>query len=117
MVLLKITFKLDPELYGDGAHISEESFSAMFPREAAEEMDKLPGLIWKLWCFRTEENMGAGFYLFAERHNAEERASYAHHVFPRAPGLTGVETEIYDIMQDLTRVTRGPIDLPANPGI
>lgn len=117
MVLLKITFKLDPELYGDGEHIREESFTAMFPREDAEKMDKLPGLIWKLWCFKAEDNSGAGFYLFAERRDAEDRASYARHVFPRAPGLTEVETEIFDVMQDLTRITRGPIDLPANPSL
>ena len=117
MVLLKITFMLDPELYGDGEHINAENVSALFPPEAAEKMDKLPGLIWKLWCSQPQENLGAGFYLFATRRDAENRASYAHHVFPRAPGLTEVQTEIFDVDEALTRMTRGPIDLPANPSL
>lgn len=115
MVLLKISFKLDPAMYGDGKTIDPALFSVIFPEEQAREMDKLPGLIWKLWCSRTEECEGDGFYLFATRSDAEYRAHVAHKYFPQMPGLTDVQTCIFDVDEDLSRFTRGPVDLPANP--
>ena len=117
MVLLKITFDLSPEIYGDGKHIDTEAIASAFPVEQAEEMAKLPGLIWKLWTSKAESNSAAGFYLFATRSDAEHRAEFCKKKFPKIPGLTNVTAEFFDVMEDLTRVTRGPIDLPANPSI
>lgn len=117
MVLLKIAFDLDPDLYGDGKQIDAAAIAESFPREQAEEMAKLPGLIWKLWASQPEENKATGFYLFATRDDAEHRLVWAQKHFPKVPGLTNVQGEYFDIMDDLTRVTRGPIDLPANPSI
>ena len=117
MVLLQITFDLDPEIYGDGKHLDVSAVSENFPREQAEEMAALPGLVWKLWTSQAAENRAAGFYLFATRNDAEHRLAWAQKHFPKVPGLTNVQGQFFDLMEDLTRVTRGPIDLPANPSL
>ena len=81
------------------------------------KMAALPGLVWKLWTSQAAENRAAGFYLFATRNDAEHRLAWAQKHFPKVPGLTNVQGQIFDVMEDLTRVTRGPIDLPANPSL
>ena len=117
MVLLKITFNIDPEMYKDIKKAHPDMVSSVFLKEQAEEISKLPGLIWKLWTTHTDKNKGAGFYLYATKNDAEHRAAWAEKNFGKMPGLTNVETEIFDIMEDLTRMTSGPIDMPANPSL
>ena len=117
MVFLHISFDLDADIYGDGKKLDADMVASTFPIEMAEEMAKLPGLIWKLWTSQAEECKADGFYLFSTREDAENRAAFAKKAFPRAPGLSNVKTEIHDVMEDLSRVTRAPIDLPANPSL
>lgn len=115
MVLLHISFNLDAGIFGDGKKLDADAVADIFPKEMAEEMAELPGLIWKLWSSSVEECEGDGFYLYSNRNDAERRAKFAKKHFTKLPGLTNVNAKIYDIIEGLSRITRGPIDLPANP--
>lgn len=117
MVFLHISFDLDADIYGDGKTLDADMIAETFPVELAEEMAKLPGLIWKLWTSQAEECKADGFYLFSTNKDAKNRAAFAKKSFAKLPGLSNVKAEIHGVMEELSRITRAPIDLPANPSL
>lgn len=86
-----------------------------FNEDGAKKLAQLPGLQWKIWTANLHKNEGAGFYLYATRRDAEIRAKQAGPHLSALPGISNVTTEIYDIYEDWTRITRGPLDVEANP--
>lgn len=103
-VLLHIQFDFDAE---DPEHY--------FTTEAAEQLAQLPGLKWKVWAYNQDKKTGSGFYLYGDERDARIRAEKAVPHLQSLPGISNVTTRIYTVIDDLSRITRAPLDVEANP--
>ena len=76
----------------------------------AEDFAALDGLIWKVWMINEEEGEAGGIYLFED-----EASVQAYLDGPLAagvishPALSHFSVKQFDVMEDLTEVTRGPV--------
>lgn len=99
---------------GEDGKLSLDKINAYYDGEPLRFVDRFPGLIWKVWAVSEDGRRGSGYYLFDCRENAELRAAYARKHFWRK-GITGLRIEYRTVLEDCSRATRAPIDLPANP--
>ena len=76
----------------------------------AEKLAKLPKLRWKIWTFDDDAHEFASVYLFDDITSAK--------AFSQGPVLAAINSNpqfqdfhasVHEVMEDLTRVTRGPI--------
>ena len=81
-------------------------------RTHAQSIAEEPGLLWKLWIENAETREGGGIYLFADRTTATAYLEKHTERLGRF-GATGVSAKMFDVNEDLTRITRGPIPEPA----
>lgn len=97
-------------------YVGESDFATVckkaFPPEGVERMLKLPSLQWKIWCADPERRQTCGFYLFADRAEAEKYAHQAVRTLQEREGIFNVTTQIWSINEEKTRLTKGPIDVP-----
>jgi hypothetical protein len=104
MPILQINFKLNvsPVEY----HKICESF--------AETFASLPGLRWKIWLSNEQENEAGGIYLFNSEQALNDYlsgpivAQLKNH-----PALKEISAKRFDVMEDVTAVTRGPVSAMA----
>lgn len=87
----------------------------LFTQKGAEKLSALPGLQWKIWGIDREKAEGCGVYLYATRRDAEIRAAKAVPELAARDGICNITTQIFEIEEDLTKITKAPINLPANP--
>jgi hypothetical protein len=121
MVMLYISFKIPWlaakfVLRGRDGKVDPVRTQRVFTPQASQAIADFPGLIWKVWAISDDARTGTGYYLFNSRADAQARADYAKKYYPR-DGLFHVRCQICEVLEDCSRVTRAPIDLPANPGI
>ncbi len=121
MVMLYMDFRVNPLigklfLKRKNRKIDVRRAERFFPEKTARDIARFPGLIWKIWAVNESGTHGAGFYLFDTEEHARLRAAYAEKFYPKTPGLSHVVCRIYQVLEDTSRITRAPIDLPANPG-
>jgi hypothetical protein len=79
----------------------------------AQRYAELPGLQWKIWVFDPETRTNGGIHLFVDRPTAK---AYLETLLPRLEAMEGVHdlrATIFDIKEEATRTTRGPLDVPA----
>lgn len=88
---------------------------AFFDEEQVRALAAFPGLKWKVWSISPDGTHGSGVYLFDTMADAQVRADYAKKYYWRK-GLLFVDCRIYEVMEEFSRITRAPIDVPANPG-
>jgi hypothetical protein len=120
MVVLYIDFRISrlagPLLmHRRNRNIDLRQAETFFPASVAEDIREFPGLVWKIWCTNYDRTHACGIYLFDNRKDAELRAEYAKKFYPKTLGFSHVQCRIYDVLEETSRVTRAPIDLPANP--
>ena len=120
MYMLEITFKVLKSVIGKEGKANMELLDQLFSEDLIKPIAEWPGLKWKVWAMdenETDEDnfIGAGFYLFENKTDAEERAAYAKKNYPLNPAISQVETHIYSVLEKYSRATRAPIDTPANP--
>jgi hypothetical protein len=79
-------------------------------RHAAEKAASVSGLVWKLWGYDDDQCVATSIYLFDSESNARGwgdgpmvPALSAH------PGITDIEVRYFDIEQELSTVTRAPM--------
>jgi len=76
----------------------------------AEDFAALEGLIWKIWMINEEEGEAGGIYLFE---NEESAQAYLDGPLAEAvinhPALSQFSVKQFDVMEDMTKVTRGPV--------
>ena len=101
---------------GRDGKVDLKRVEAFYDQKTLDELRDFPGLIWKVWAIREDACEGSGYYLFKTRHEAEVRAEYARRFYWRK-GMLFVHTRIHEVLEDCSRYTRAPIDLPANPVI
>ena len=78
-------------------------------REAATLIASVEGLVWKIWVFREEFEIG-GMYLFANRETAE---AYLNHPVVQAvrsnPAVVSSESQLWEVESSLSALTRAPL--------
>lgn len=76
----------------------------------AGDFAALDGLIWKIWMINEDEGEAGGIYLFED-----EASVQAYLDGPLAagvishPALSQFSVKRFDVMEDVTEVTRGPV--------
>lgn len=76
----------------------------------ADDIAAVPGLRWKIWILNEQEHEAGGIYLFEDGDSVRNYLEgpivsglKAH------PALTDISAKQFDIVEDLTSKTRGPI--------
>jgi len=76
----------------------------------ASEFAAVPGLRWKIWMINEAEQEAGGIYLFDD-----EASVKAYLEGPLAaqvtshPALSDFSVKQFDVMEDVTTITRGPV--------
>jgi Putative mono-oxygenase ydhR len=82
---------------------------------AVEKIAVLRGLLWKIWGYDDSEQVAESIYLFDTGDHARAwgdgpmRPALASH-----PGISDIEVGYYDVDEQLSAVTRGPLSLTAH---
>ncbi len=99
--LLQVNFKLkvSPEEYDRTASSLGQAFA------------DVDGLAWKIWLLNREEREAGGIYLFSDDAAVDAflQGPLAAQV-KAAPFLTELSVKRFSVMQDVTDVTRGPVN-------
>ena len=76
-------------------------------RQLAESIAQEPGLIWKIWTENPEAQEGGGIYLFSDEKSAK---AYLEKHIERLTGfgIKNINAKIFDINENLTKMTNGP---------
>lgn len=100
MKLLQINYRLS---------ISREEFTRSVAPVAAE-IAEVPGLKWKIWIHNGGNALGGGIYLFED---ADSVAAFLNGPIIAAlqshPAFAEVRFNIFDVLEEPTLLTRGPI--------
>ncbi len=81
----------------------------------AEDVSKVPGLQWKIWTLNEQESEAGGIHLFEN-----EDACNAYLGSPLVatitshPALSEFSVKQFDVMDEQTAVTRGPVGAMAH---
>jgi hypothetical protein len=76
----------------------------------AQAVADLAGLQWKIWLVNDTQRAAGGIYLFADESSAWSFLSSSFLVQLRAaPFLQDVRVQQFDVLTDLTEITRGPL--------
>lgn len=77
---------------------------------AAQPIADTPGLCWKVWLMNEGEREAGGIYLFES-----EDAAQAYLGGPivaalkASPGIDNISAKLFDVLEEHTRMTRGPV--------
>jgi len=78
----------------------------------ASDFAQVPGLQWKIWLMNEAESEAGGIYVFDD-----ESSLQAHLEGPLAgavkahPALSDLSAKVFDSIEKLTAITRGPIGI------
>ncbi len=77
----------------------------------ANDFAAIPGLLWKVWMINESESEAGGIYLFDDQASVDEflKGPLAAQVTSH-PALSDFSVKQFDTMDELTAVTRGPIE-------
>jgi len=79
--------------------------------QLSQPIANVKGLQWKVWIINEAEKSAGGIYLFKDDASAqaylkgEIGAGIKSH-----PALSDVEIRLSDVVPELTKITRGPVD-------
>lgn len=74
----------------------------------APHLAAVPGLLWKVWIMNEVEHEAGGIYLFADETSLQSFVVTLTEML-NAPGFSEVTIQPFDILDELTQITRGPI--------
>jgi hypothetical protein len=88
----------------------EEYMQAVSP--LAENFAALPGLRWKVWMINETESEAGGIYLFDDAESLKDylEGPLAAQVTSH-PALSDFSVKQFDVMEEVTAITRGPVKL------
>jgi len=102
--VLQINFKIKaktPELF--------QAFQRVAPRYAPG--GDIKGLKWKIWLMNESDNTGGGIYLFEDQASVNEYLeSDIVKMVKSSPALADIDIRVSNIVPELTKISRGPID-------
>ena len=71
---------------------------------------KIDGLVWKIWVHDGEEKTAGGRYLFdSEKSLQKYLDGELYGGLFKHPAVKDIRTEVYDILPEQTKITRGPV--------
>jgi len=76
----------------------------------AEDIARVPGLLWKVWLMNESENEAGGIYWFVDEASLQSYldgpivAAVASH-----PALEQISVKAFDNLSGLSEITRGPV--------
>lgn len=104
MPILQINFKLN---------VSSDEYHEIC-RSLAQTFADLPGLRWKVWLLNEEEREAGGIYLFSSQQALRNYLSGPIVAQIKShPALREISAKQFDVMEDVTAVTRGPVSAMA----
>lgn len=77
----------------------------------AEDFAAVPGLRWKIWMINESEGEAGGIYLFDDEASVKAllEGALAAKVTGH-PALSDFSVKQFDVMEDVTVITRGPVE-------
>jgi hypothetical protein len=82
---------------------------------AAEKIAGVPGLLWKIWGYDDAEHVAESVYLFdTEEHARAWGDGPMKPALGSHPGISDIEVRYYDVDEQLSAVTRGPLAAAAH---
>ena len=95
---LNFKFSVSPSEYADAV------------KPLADDFVKLSGLRWKIWLLNDKEREAGGHYLFDDQASVDSflNSELAQGVMNH-PALSEFSAKQFDVMEDLTQKTRGPL--------
>ncbi len=78
-------------------------------RELAHSITQEPGFIWKIWTENQSKKVAGGIYLF-ENDAAANAYLEKHTARLKEFGIHEVNAKIFDVNEDLSKITRGPME-------
>lgn len=98
--ILQINFKFNVS--------GEEYDKAVSP--IAESIAAVNGLRWKVWIVNEAESEAGGIYLFDDESSVQAYlAGPIVDNIKKHPALSDISAKVFDLMDKLTTVTRGPL--------
>lgn len=77
-------------------------------RQLAESIAEEPGVLWKIWTYEDGTNHIGSTYLFKDiEHLHQYRAMHIKRL--NDLGITDITDHVFDIMEDLSRITKAPL--------
>ena len=76
--------------------------------ELANSIVEEPGFIWKIWTEDEKAKEGGGIYLFEDEGTAKAYLD-KHAARLKEFGVPEVHAKIFDVNEDLSKITSGPI--------
>jgi hypothetical protein len=107
MPILQINFKLN---------VSAAEYHEIC-QSVAQPVADVPGLLWKVWLLNEQEKEAGGIYLFSSQealHNYLSGPIVAQ--IKAHPALRDISAKQFDVMDDVTAVTHGPVSAMAAAG-
>ena len=83
-------------------------------QSVARAFDAVPGLRWKIWLLNEQEKEAGGIYLFESDQAVNDYLSGPLVAQVKAhPALYDVTAKAFDVMEDVTAITHGPVPVMA----
>jgi hypothetical protein len=101
--ILQITFKLEGT--------RDKSAVENLPLSYAQRIADVPGLQWKIWIINEGHGEAGGIYLFEDAASAQGYLDGPYMAEMKSDPSLSIKT--FDVLEDLTATTRGPISPPA----
>lgn len=81
----------------------------------AQNFADVPGCLWKIWLMNETDSEAGGIYLFADEGAVErfKNSELAKAVLSH-PALSGFSIKQFEVLEDVSRVTRGPLPQAAS---
>ena len=78
----------------------------------ATPIANVPGLMWKIWLINEARKEAGGIYLFENESSVEKYLAGEIVAGVKAhPALSNISVKQFGILEDQTKVTRGPVEL------
>ena len=104
MPILQVNFKLN---------VPTAEYKAMC-ESVSQAVADVPGLKWKVWLLNEAEKEAGGIYLFKDEQSLQNYlAGPIVSKIKSHPGLRDLSAKQFDVMEDMTALTRGPVFLAA----
>lgn len=98
--ILQINFKFN---------VARDQYEEM-AASLAQDFANVAGCVWKIWLMNEADSEGGGIYLFADEGAVErfKNSDLAKAVLSH-PALSGFSIKQFEVLEDVSRVTRGPL--------
>ncbi len=80
-----------------------------FASDLAHHLNKTPGMLWKIWTENSRTGDCGGVYLFIDEKSANDFLK-EHLTRLDSMGIKNVRAKVLEVNEELSQITRGPIE-------